>query len=398
MEESRAYSTEREAPEDVRALCAKTAGAAEKWAPVAGELWTMRQEEKTGDGAAGAARGRRFEKRSVMILTLVNDTLQTFATTGTTISAMRWAGALLRRGHTVRVVACGDPEKSGPDPDTGLEMFYVPELVVPVASRLAHLQNTLFAKPVRAVLRKAIAGSDVVHIYQPWPLGGAARRTARRLGVPVVAAFHIQPENITYNIGLGWFPPAAHLVYFLLYLAFYRRFKHIHCPSKFIAAQLRSHGYRANLHVISNGVDPAFCPGPLRGRRDREPFRVLMVGRLSAEKRQDVLIAPCAVRYAREISLFAGSGPREKAPSEAGGQAPAPARLRYYGQRELIELIRGCDLYVHASDIEIEGISCIEAFSCGLPPVISDSRRSAAAQFALGPDHLFRAGNPRALA
>ncbi len=189
-------------------------------------------------------------------------------------------------------------------------------------------------------------------------------------------------------------------MYFLLYLAFYRRFKHIHCPSKFIAAQLRSHGYRANLHVISNGVDPAFCPGPLRGRRDREPFRVLMVGRLSAEKRQDVLIrAVRRSRYAKDIQLyFAGSGPREKRLRRMGAKLPRPPVFGYYGQRELIELIRGCDLYVHASDIEIEGISCIEAFSCGLPPVISDSRRSAAAQFALGPDHLFRAGNPRALA
>ena len=89
-------------------------------------------------------------------------------------------------------------------------MFWVPELVVPIASRLAHRQNTLFAKPVREVLIAAIKGADVVHIYQPWPLGRAAERIARQLGVPAIAAFHIQPENITYNIGLGWFPPAAH--------------------------------------------------------------------------------------------------------------------------------------------------------------------------------------------
>lgn len=179
-----------------------------------------------------------------MIITLVIDTFHT-NNNGTTISAMRFAEVLSQRGHKIRVITCGDPSKSGEDRDTGYEMFYVPELRIPIASRFAHRQHTLFAKPVRATLEKAISGADIVHIYQPWPLGSASERIARRLGVRAIAAFHIQPENITYNIGLGWFSPAAHLIYFLLNVLFYRRFSYIHCPSKFIAAQLRSHGYKA---------------------------------------------------------------------------------------------------------------------------------------------------------
>jgi len=84
--------------------------------------------------------------------------------------------------------------------------------------------------------QKAVIGADVVHICQPWPLDNMARRVAHRLQIPTIAAFHIQPENITYNIGLDWFKPAAHLAYYLLYFFFYRHFNHIYCPSKFIAA------------------------------------------------------------------------------------------------------------------------------------------------------------------
>jgi 1-acyl-sn-glycerol-3-phosphate acyltransferase len=40
----------------------------------------------------------------------------------------------------------------------------------------------------------------------------------------------------------------------------------------------------------------------------------------------------------------------------------------------------------------------MEAFACGLVPVISDSRRSATSQFALGPGNLFRSGDPASLA
>jgi glycosyltransferase involved in cell wall biosynthesis/1-acyl-sn-glycerol-3-phosphate acyltransferase len=338
-----------------------------------------------------------------MIVTLVIDTFNVNNHNGTTVSAMRYATTLIARGHAVRVVATGatqqsrgatQPERGGP------QMYWVPELLVPIGSRLAHLQNTAFAKPVREVLVAAITGADVVHIYQPFPLGRAAERIARELGVPAIAAFHMQPENVTYNIGLGWFPPAAHLVYLILRLTFYRRFADIHCPSTFIAAQLRRHGYRARLHVISNGVGSGFRPGPPREREPGDPFRILMVGRFSPEKRQDVLIrAARRARHAAQIQLyFAGHGPRENRLRRMASKLAYPAQFGYYSQGELIELIRGCDLYVHASDVEIEGLACVEAFSCGLVPVISDSRLSATGQFALGAANLFRAGDPRSLA
>ena len=334
-----------------------------------------------------------------MVITLVNDTFN-INNNGITISAMRFAEALLQRGHQIRILTCGDPSKSGKDKDTGFEMFYLPELKIPIASRLAHKQNTLFAKPVRSTLEKAIAGSDVVHIYQPWPLGSAAQRVAKRMNIPAIAAFHIQPENITYNIGLKSFSPAAHLIYFLFYLFFYRRFSHIHCPSEFIAAQLRSHGYKARLHVISNGVHPAFSAPDKPKEHAFNPIKILMIGRLSPEKRQDVLIrAVMKSRYADRIQLyFAGRGPWEKKLRRLGSKLPNPPVFGYYNRDELVKLIHDCDLYIHTSDVEIECISCIEAFTCGLVPVISDSKRSAAAQFALGPQHLFKAGSPESLA
>ena len=334
-----------------------------------------------------------------MIVTLVVDTFG-INNNGTTISAMRFAESLTERGHTVRVVACGDPTHSGIDPEYGYELYYVPELVIPIISWVARKHNTLFAKPIKAVLEKAIMGADIVHIYQPWPLGCAAERIARRLGIPSIASFHVQPENITYNIGLGWFPLAAHVIYYLMYSIFYRRFSHIHCPSKFIAAQLRCHGYSAHLHVISNGVDPDFCPGPIRKKGTNTLFNVLMIGRLSAEKRQDVLIkAVQQSRNANRIQLyFAGQGPKERRLRRMGKKLPNPPIFGHYNKKELIELIRSCHLYVHASDVEIEGISCIEAFACGLVPIISDSKRSATRQFALGPMNLFRAGNASHLA
>jgi glycosyltransferase involved in cell wall biosynthesis len=40
----------------------------------------------------------------------------------------------------------------------------------------------------------------------------------------------------------------------------------------------------------------------------------------------------------------------------------------------------------------------MEAFACGLVPIISDSPLSATGQFALGPNNLFSSGDPASLA
>ena len=53
---------------------------------------------------------------------------------------------------------------------------------------------------------------------------------------------------------------------------------------------------------------------------------------------------------------------------------------------------------MHPSYAEIESIACVEAITCGLVPVISDSRMSAAKHFALDEHNLCRANDVKALA
>ena len=61
-------------------------------------------------------------------------------------------------------------------------------------------------------------------------------------------------------------------------------------------------------------------------------------------------------------------------------------------------MINFCDLYVHPSYAEIESIACVEAITCGLVPIISDSKMSAAKHFALDEHNLCRANDIKALA
>lgn len=312
---------------------------------------------------------------------------------GTTMSARNLVNALRERGHEVRIAGMGAE---------GKDKYVLPELKVPVATPVAHKQGMSFAKPVESTLREAFEGADVVHFYMPFlPLAVKGKKIAEEMGIPVTGAFHVQPENITYNCGLAHSKLAPEIVYRFFKNRFYDGYTHLHCPSPFIAGELKKHGYSAKLHVISNGVDNCFTYS--KGEKPEEikdKFSVLMVGRLSNEKRQDLLIEAAALsRHSDEIQLFfAGRGPKEKKYVKMGRKLKNPPSFGFYTKEELKALMSVCDLYVHPADAEIEAISCIEAFSSGLVPVISNSEKSATGGFALDRRSLFTAGSAKNLA
>lgn len=182
---------------------------------------------------------------------------------------------------------------------------------------------------------------------------------------------------------------------------FFNHFTHIHCPSSFIANELKKHGYTANLHVISNGISSDFHylkkekTGALKNT-----FVITMIGRYSNEKRQDLLIeAVRKCKYENNIQIvLAGKGLNEEKYIKMGKNLTNPPILKFFAKEELLELLSMTDLYTHCADAEIEAISCIEAFACGIVPIISNSPKSATPQFAIDERSLFEAGNSSDLA
>lgn len=62
------------------------------------------------------------------------------------------------------------------------------------------------------------------------------------------------------------------------------------------------------------------------------------------------------------------------------------------------DFFSGADLFVHASSIDIEGISAIEALAVGVVPVIARADLSAASGFALCRESVFDWGDAEQLA
>lgn len=312
---------------------------------------------------------------------------------GTTISARRFAEGLEKNGHEVSVIGVG----KSTDKKSGLKALPMG----PIVSHFVKTQGMAFAIPNETIIKQAVSSVDIVHFYTPFWLSSATLKIVEELNIPHTAAFHVQPENITYSIGLGTKKKANDFIYHFYRDKFYNHFSHIHCPSKFIASELTSHGYTAKLHVISNGVAPDFkYLKSTKPENLKDKFIITMVGRYSNEKRQDILIdAISKSKYANKIQLvLAGKGPKEKAYIKLGKKLTNPPIMNFYSKEDLLKLLSYTDLYVHSADAEIEAISCIEAFSCGIVPVIANSPNSATPQFALNEDSLFLPGNSDNLA
>ena len=319
---------------------------------------------------------------------------------GTSISAQRYAGELRRRGHEVKAL-CWDSPKEGESDD-----FRIPKFHMPIFQPLMDKHDFSFAYNDKDLVHAACDWADVVHIFVPFGISWEAINYCNRIGKPVTAAFHIQPENMTSSVSMGkveWF---NELFYRTWKRDIYNKVRHIHVPSKFMGDMIAERGYTAKIYPISNGIQDAFMEAG--ERKSQQPkansqkpiYKIMMIGRLSQEKRQDVIInAVKYSKYADRIQLvFAGRGPEYDKYVELGKDLKHQPQFIYVGRDELIENLLDTDLYVHASDMESEAISCIEAFSTGLVPVIANSHVSATPQFALDGRSLFIPGDPKDLA
>jgi glycosyltransferase involved in cell wall biosynthesis len=185
---------------------------------------------------------------------------------------------------------------------------------------------------------------------------------------------------------------------------YYNKVDAVICPTPFAQEKLRSYGLTAPSFVVSNGVPPdvaaAMAAQPPRERTESGgPFFILAVGRFAAEKRQDVIIE--AIRRSRHRDnirlVLGGWGPLEANLKELAEVLPNKAEIGFLERADLLDHYRNADLFVHAGEVELEGMSVLESMSAGLPALIADAPESAASAFALGDDFRFPRGDAAAL-
>ncbi len=298
------------------------------------------------------------------ILLVIDDYFTT--NNGTSVSGQRFVEELRRRGHEVRIltyVADAIP--------TDESIYRLPELRVPIFANLIHSHGFCFAKPVESVIKEAVAWADVVHAMMPFMLEYRTKEIADSMGKVSTAAFHIQPENITSSIRLGKVQAVTDFAYWLFRRYTYDNYTHVHTPSPFMERVLHDHDFQSDIRAISNGIADDFV-------YHKCPKTPELEGKIQL--------------------IFAGKGPLQARYERLGSTLTHRPIFGYYSKSELLDILGMTDVYVHASDMESEAISCIEAFATGLVPIIANSKLSATPQFALDHRSLFKPGDSQHLA
>lgn len=346
---------------------------------------------------------------------------------GLSASARRTITLLRERGHDVRVLSSGSAEQAQACNFTAPE-FALPARRFPLADAIISAQGYAFAKPKRKVIKQAVAWADVVHLEEPFGLQARTAHAAKHAGKPVLATYHIHPENITATIHLDGLWPLNALLLASWRRRIYALAQVVQCPSDSVHQRLQRWGLGDKLVTISNGVGLApskpaagtkteYCAPDGRQTEAKQTsggaqpegeqiYRLVVVGRFSREKDQaTILKAMRHSRYASQIQLvFAGRGPTEKSLRRAASRLVRDGVLKhvpsfnFFDAAGLDTQAEQADLYIHAAFIEVEGLSCLEVLRHGVVPVIAHSPLTATSQFALDAHSRFKARDPKALA
>jgi len=327
-----------------------------------------------------------------MIITVAIDSYN--EANGGTIATMRIVEGLKEKGHEVRILSAIHRDPSDP-------YFYkIPGFVLPGAEGAQESMVFLFGKYDKKTFEKAIRGADIVMVQFPFLMAKGVVKTAKKLGVPVVGSFHVQPQNIMVALG-----KTSKLLEKIIWLAFkhflFKRVDTIISPSRFAAGLLDSQGVKARHKVISNGIPAEYVPGDhTRPGWFGDRMVLISVGRHAGEKRQRLLIEGVKrSKYKEHIQLIlAGKGEDTEELRVLGSTLPVKPYIEYISDEDKLRFLNTADMYVHGSIVELESLSTAEAVGCGLPCLISDSRHSAASQFALDERFIFRSDDPDDLA
>ena len=320
---------------------------------------------------------------------------------GLSVSIHNTIRKLREHGVDARLMAIGNPDPKGPQPE-----FPLAHWKFPIFEPIIYANGFAYAKIDRKKITEALEWADIVHIQEAMPLENVVVKMARKMGKTLTATFHLYPHNVSANLGL----PKHNFVNWPLLHNWKRLvFNHctdIQCPTAVVRDYLVKQGFKARLHVISNGIDIPAEPVKATQVPADGTVDILCIGRLANEKSQNTLLE--AMRYSRHTDqirlVFAGNGPKAKTYKKMAerlyqqGVLKIPASFGFYTHDELHELARKSYLYIHCAWVEVEGLSCLEALREGIVPVIAQGELIGTSFFALGPESLYPVYDSKTLA
>lgn len=322
---------------------------------------------------------------SPMKILLVADQYYPPTLGGSAISSRRLAHGLAERGHQVSVMAPSLSFRHSVEKD-GNTTVYRCRSVSPLIASPSKKAPPRFALLPDGMVERTLnrVKPDVIHIQTPAYIGAIALKVAKKLGIPVVATNHAMPDNVLpfvpFKVNKDWLPyKVFESRYWEEIIALLELCDFVTAPTNLACDMLLENGLTKQAVPVSNGVDlHLFKPAtPDEKASLKERFGlpldrpvVLYAGRMSVEKRLDVLVEalPKALAESRFHLVLTGSGPMDVAAMiKLAGCSGNVTFTGMVDEATLPLIYRAADIFVLPSEAELQGMVLLEAAASGLP-------------------------------
>lgn len=286
---------------------------------------------------------------------------------------------------------------------TSLEIGGAEKLMVDLLPRLNSEENqvdllvfngirTIFTEQIEAKGIKVYSLSNSRKVYNPLNVFRLihylkcydiihSHNTACQLFVPIAKTLSFAKcklfttEHNTTNRRRG------NVLYKIIDLWMYRRYKKIVCVSDSVEANLKTHLHSATLNsrilTIANGIDCSrfYNASPSNEIRSLAIGQkiILMVARFDPQKNQAALIKALTLLPSDTSLFFVGKGELQSECVRLSKQLNVIERVRFLGVRnDIPELMKSADVIVLSSHYEGLSLSSLEAMASGRPFIASD--------------------------
>ncbi len=324
---------------------------------------------------------------------------------GSAYAVYRLSRALSRMGHEVMVVA---PDVGGDLPEDGnYRVIYVHSIPLP---HFREIRTPVFPLPVMNKIR--VFNPDVVHIHHPFVIGWSALWVAKLYRIPVVITNHLLPENLLMFVPKGGiFDGVSNSKLFekswRMIVNFCNRGDIVTAPTVTAADLLKKQGVKKRIIPISNGVEfekfntDYDCDDLKQRFKLPDVPLILYAGRLSEEKRVDVLIRamPYILSKMEVHLILVGDGLHRGYLEQlviSLGLAKNVTFTGFLSEYDYVRMLKIVSVFVMPSPSELQCIACVEAMASGLPIVVAN--RYALKELVDGNGYLFEPGDHMDLA
>ena len=263
---------------------------------------------------------------------------------GMSISTQRFVKQFSKMGQDVRVLA----SIAGGEPDYPLSVMTIPIFKDIIAKEGFH-----FAKPEKAIIKKAVKWADLVHLEDPFPVCSYAGKIAKELKKPITGTFHLYPENLTASVPILDHPSINSTFMKIFRDTTFNYCNYLQCPTTKVKQRLQKYSFRSKLAVISNGISNYYLEDNQRNLKSNS-FTILSVGRFSNEKDQKTLIKAISLsKYKDKIHLIlAGKGPLKSEYIDLCHKLNVNAHLAFYNRDELKHIMNQSSIVVQMSKLK----------------------------------------------